>query len=188
MDSERLWLKYIHRIQGSKKSWVTFVSTALVERFLPTPSPLGSCGSQFCWRSNFFLFFFQFFSCSPFSPLPRQSYLCSWLELLSLHCGLPNGGLQPILLSIITIQSTCLLNTYTNSLYSTYPVWNQYLSGCVPSTPIFLISINDTIHPFVQHRNLAVILNPSLVPTYHIRSIIKHYQLYLQTLSLSPLL
>lgn len=139
----------------------------------------GQC-CQFCWRPNSFL------TCHPLLSLDNLTY--PYDVLLSLHWWLPNEGLQPILLSIILIQPTCLLSTSTNSSNSSYPTWNQHLWKCDPSPPVFLTSINDTtIHPLVQHKNLRVILNSSLPLTSHNKPIIKRYQLYLHNISKSAI-
>lgn len=128
----------------------------------------GSRCSQFCWRPS------SFPALHPLLSLDNLTYSHDF----SYYLCIDDSQIQP----------TCLLNTSTNSSNSTYPMWNQHLWKCVPSTPVFFISVNDTtIHLLVQQRNLGVILNSSLLLTSHIKSIIKHYHCYLQNMSKSAI-
>ena len=105
----------------------------------------------------------QFFPRSPSSLLPRQSYLLSWLQLLSLRWRLPNEGLQPtehctnttnlptkhihkfLKLHLSSMRSTfikmCSFNPSLSYLYK----WHHHLPTCSHQ--------KSECHSFPRHWN-----------------------------------
>lgn len=177
--SERQGLKYIHRIWGSRKSWVPFASTALYwwHDFCPhqTSQEIGALSSA----GGPILFSLSSLS----SALPTLMASVIVFALMIPAWRTPAHSSK---------HNTNTANSHAKHIHNvstlTHPVWNQHLSKCAPSTPVFLISINDTtIYRIVQYRNFRVRLNSSLPLAPHIKLIIQPYQPYIQNTSKSTI-